>query len=64
MTVYVTLLTLANGDSIVSEPREKQASRKEALAMIWAAYRVSLPYILIFAGAMALFTWLITVVFL
>lgn len=62
--VYATLSTLANGDRIVSEPKKKQASRKEALAMIWAAYRLSLPYILIFAGAMALVTWLITVVFL
>ena len=42
---------------------EKEASRKEALAMIWAAYRASLPYILIFAGGLVLVTWLITEVF-
>lgn len=61
---YATHSIHVNGGRVIADYEKEDTSRGEVLALIWLAYRVSLPYILGFAGAMILVTWLITVVFL
>lgn len=38
--------------------------KRDVIALIWATYRVTLPYLIIFIVVFLLITWLITDVFL
>lgn len=40
--------------------KEKPVGFRETLALIWAVYRATFPYVITFALAMLLVTWLIT----
>ncbi|HZW28448.1 MAG TPA: hypothetical protein VFF08_08315 [Trueperaceae bacterium] len=40
-----------------------QLSRKDVLHLIWQAYRVSFPYLLVFVLLLLVATWVVTSVF-
>ena len=40
--------------------KQKRVSFRETLALIWALYRATFPYVIAFALIMLLVTWLVT----
>jgi len=48
----------------VQDAEKPKLDKRDVIALIWATYRATLPYLIIFVVAFLFVTWLVTDVFL
>lgn len=47
-----------------ADAKKPKLDKRDVIALIWATYRATLPYLIIFVVAFLFVTWLVTDVFL